>query len=74
MARRVAVAVIGGSVLFVGMLMIVLPGPAMLVIPAGLAILALEFAWARLWLRKMKQGARRTARYFGRQQNRRTKD
>ncbi len=34
--------------------MIVLPGPAFIVIPAGLGVLALEFAWARLWLRKLK--------------------
>jgi tellurite resistance protein TerC len=31
--------------------MIALPGPAFIVIPAGLGILALEFAWARRWLR-----------------------
>ncbi|MEI9999774.1 MAG: PGPGW domain-containing protein [Verrucomicrobiota bacterium] len=29
--------------------------PAIIVIPAGLAILALEFAWARLWLRKVRK-------------------
>ena len=38
----------------VGIAMIVLPGPAFIVIPAGLGVLALEFAWARLWLRKVK--------------------
>jgi hypothetical protein len=35
-----------------GIALVVLPGTAFLVIPAGLAILALEFAWARSWLRK----------------------
>jgi hypothetical protein len=34
--------------------MIVLPGPAFIVIPAGLGILGLEFAWARVWLKKIK--------------------
>ena len=36
--------------LLAGILMIVLPGPAFVFIPAGLAILATEFAWARRWL------------------------
>jgi tellurite resistance protein TerC len=34
--------------------MIVLPGPAFIVIPAGLGILALEFAWAKRWLHEVK--------------------
>ena len=45
--RKVIVAVIGGTVLLIGIALIVLPGPAFLVIPVGLAILATEFAWAR---------------------------
>jgi tellurite resistance protein TerC len=49
--RRVAIAVIGGTVLLFGIALIVLPGPAFLVIPAGLAILATEFAWAGHWLK-----------------------
>jgi len=56
-ARRVAVAVVGGSVVAVGVAMIVLPGPAFVVIPVGLAILGIEFAWARHWLEKVKQHA-----------------
>jgi tellurite resistance protein TerC len=49
-ARRIAIAVVGFTVLCVGFAMIVLPGPAFIVIPTGLAILALEFAWAKRWL------------------------
>lgn len=58
MARRVVVAVVGATVLFVGLAMVVLPGPALIVIPAGLAILGLEFAWARRWLRHVRDRAR----------------
>lgn len=57
LARRIVIAVVGVTVLLVGVAMIVLPGPAVVVIPAGLAILSLEFAWARHWLAKMKSGA-----------------
>jgi uncharacterized protein (TIGR02611 family) len=53
-AKRVIIAVVGGTVLALGLALIVLPGPAFLVIPAGLAILSVEFAWAKRWLEKVK--------------------
>lgn len=53
-ARKVAIGVIGFTVLLVGLAMVVLPGPAFIVVPAGLAILGLEFAWARAWLRRVR--------------------
>lgn len=56
-ARRIAVSIIGGTVCLIGVVMIVLPGPAMIVIPLGLGILGLEFAWARRWLRRVKEAA-----------------
>ena len=56
-ARRIVVAVIGGSVLLIGIAMVVLPGPAIIVVPLGLGILGLEFAWARIWLRKLRATA-----------------
>jgi tellurite resistance protein TerC len=54
-ARKIVIALLGGSVLALGVAMLVLPGPGVLVIPAGLAILGLEFAWARHWLRVVRQ-------------------
>ncbi|MGE0710672.1 MAG: PGPGW domain-containing protein [Planctomycetota bacterium] len=56
-ARQVAVFVLGVSVTLIGVAMIVLPGPAVVVIPAGLGILALEFAWARRLLRRVRRAA-----------------
>ena len=50
--RKIAVLIFGGTVLVIGVALIVLPGPAFIVVPAGLAILALEFAWARRLLKK----------------------
>jgi len=66
-ARRVVVALVGGTVLAFGIALIVLPGPAFVVIPLGLAILGAEFAWARLWLRTVKQ---RSAELLKRMQGR----
>ena len=54
-ARRIVVGVVGATVLLIGVVMIVFPGPAFVVIPLGLAILSIEFAWARNWLRKVRQ-------------------
>ena len=52
--RRVVIAVVGGTVLLFGVVMIFLPAPSILVIPLGLAILALEFAWAGHLLKKFR--------------------
>jgi uncharacterized protein (TIGR02611 family) len=46
-ARRIVIAVIGTTVLLIGIAMMVLPGPGTIVIPIGLAILATEFVWAK---------------------------
>ena len=53
-ARRIVVVLIGASILVIGIAMIVLPGPAILVVPAGLAILGTAFLWARALLAKMR--------------------
>ncbi len=55
-ARRIVITVVGLTVLLLGAVMLVTPGPGLLVIPLGLAILSLEFAWARYWLRKLRDG------------------
>ncbi len=52
--KRIFIAITGFTVLLIGVAMIVLPGPAILDIPLGLAILATEFLWARRLLRKVK--------------------
>lgn len=55
MLRRAVITVVGFSVLLIGIIMVVGPGPAVLVIPLGLAILGLEFRWARRLLRYARQ-------------------
>jgi tellurite resistance protein TerC len=47
--------VIGGTALAVGVALLVLPGPGIVVIAGGLGILALEFAWAKRWLRRARK-------------------
>jgi tellurite resistance protein TerC len=54
-ARRVVITLVGGTVVLIGVVMLVFPGPAFVVIPIGLAILGLEWAWARRLLRTVKE-------------------
>ena len=54
-ARKIVVGVVGASIVLLGVAMLVLPGPAVVVIPAGIAVLAIEFAWARRWLRIVRE-------------------
>ena len=45
--KRIAVAILGGSVLVIGIIAIPYPGPGWLIVFAGLGILATEFEWAK---------------------------
>jgi len=53
--RKLVVGGLGVSIVIIGAAMLLLPGPAIIVIPAGLALLATEFAWARRLLRRVKK-------------------
>ena len=59
LAKRIVIAVVGATVLLIGVVMLVAPGPAFVVIPLGLAILGAEFAWARAWLKRLRQAISR---------------
>ena len=54
LVRRVTVGVLGTTLLLFGIALLVLPGPAFVVIPLGLGLLATEFVWARRWVRKAR--------------------
>jgi uncharacterized protein (TIGR02611 family) len=53
--KRLIVTIVGVTVLGIGIAMIVLPGPAVVVIPLALGILATEFAWAHKVLKIMRE-------------------
>jgi hypothetical protein len=58
--KRTARTMLGFLCLLIGMIFILLPGPAVLFIPLGLALLSLEYNWAKVWL-KRSQGYFRQA-------------
>lgn len=53
--KKVFIGIIGGTIVLIGLVMIVLPGPAFIVIPLGLSILATEFIWAKKMIDKFKE-------------------
>lgn len=63
-ARRVVILVTGSTIMLAGIIMIVTPGPAFIVIPMGLAILSVEFIWARRLLKKFRREAKKTLKRF----------
>ena len=63
--KKFFIALIGGTVLLVGVALLVLPGPGLLVIAGGLAILATEFFWAKRALRRAKGAVARVRRKSG---------
>jgi uncharacterized protein (TIGR02611 family) len=71
---RLSVAAVGFTVLAVGVVMLVTPGPGLLVIIAGLAILAHEFAWAASALDKAKARAAQAKQAAIRRAARRTEN
>jgi hypothetical protein len=56
-SKRIAVTVVGFAVVAGGLAMLVLPGPGILVVALGFAILGTEYAWAAAALEKTKRGA-----------------
>ena len=53
--KRLAIFLIGISIVLIGCILFFTPGPAIVVIPIGLAILATEFIWAKKLLNKFKE-------------------
>lgn len=53
--RRIVITIVGITVITIGVCLLVLPGPGLLVIFGGVAVLALEFAWARRILHRCRQ-------------------
>ena len=69
--RRILILLIGSTVVIFGVLLLVLPGPGILVIIVALAILATEFAWAEALLVQARARTARLARKFRTQNDRR---
>ena len=56
-SKRVAVSLVGGVLVLGGLAMLVLPGPGILVVALGFAVLGTEYAWAAAALERTKRAA-----------------
>ncbi len=61
--KKTVITVVGVIILLIGLVFIVLPGPAVLIIPLGLALLATEYPAAEKWLKKFQRMLSRSARW-----------
>lgn len=72
-SKAVGVTIVGLVLLLAGVAMLVLPGPGVLVIIAGLAVLATQYTWAQVALERAKQTAKQTTtvakRWWRREKN-----
>ncbi len=63
--KRIAIVLGGSVVVIAGVAMLVLPGPGLLVVAAGLAILASEFEWAERLMHRVRERAEAAAESAG---------
>ncbi len=59
--KRLFITLAGALCLFIGVFFVLLPGPAVIFLPLGLALLSLEYSWAKVWLRKVQRWLRTSA-------------
>jgi hypothetical protein len=64
--KKLFISIIGATLVLLGLLFIVLPGPALLLIIPGLFMLSFEYPLAKTWLRKCMIWARKTAQWIDR--------
>src|SRR5881394_2364528 len=61
-SKRIAVTIVGGALVAAGLIMLVHPGPGILVIAVGFAVLGTEYAWAAAALERTKRTAEQAGR------------
>jgi len=55
------ISLLGFILVAIGLIFIILPGPAILFLPLGLALLSLKYDWAKIWLRRCQRWMRKSA-------------
>ncbi|MGH9184086.1 MAG: PGPGW domain-containing protein [Acidimicrobiales bacterium] len=65
-SKRIAVSAVGAVLVLAGAAMLVLPGPGILVVAIGFAVLGTEYAWAAAALERTRRTADQAGRTAGR--------
>ncbi len=61
-SKQLVVTVLGGAIVLAGLALLVLPGPGIIVVALGFAILATEYAWAARAQQRTREAAQRAGR------------
>lgn len=61
MIKKTLVVILGFGLIAIGLIFILLPGPAIICIPLGLALLSSQYSWARRWLKRSQVWMRKSA-------------
>src|SRR4051812_34935719 len=67
LALKIGIGVLGGLVVVIGIILIPFPGPGWAIVILGLAILSLEFAWAKRLLDFTKRHVQSWTHWIARQ-------
>ncbi|MEW6984065.1 PGPGW domain-containing protein [Colwelliaceae bacterium 6471] len=59
--KKLILTLTGGLLVILGVIFILIPGPAILFLPLGLALLSLEYPWAKKCLRNCQRWMRKSA-------------
>lgn len=62
--KKVLITVFGVALVFLGMIFLIVPGPAILLIIPGLALLSFEYPVAKKWLKQTQKMARKSAAWL----------
>ncbi|GGI76628.1 PGPGW domain-containing protein [Shewanella gelidii] len=62
--KKTTITLVGGTITILGLILIIVPGPAWLLLPIGLAILSIEYPWAKKWLKKSQRHMKESARWL----------
>lgn len=55
------ITLVGFILVAIGLIFILLPGPAIIFLPLGLALLSLKYDWAKVWLKRCQRMMRKSA-------------
>lgn len=55
------ITLVGFILVAIGLVFILLPGPAIIFLPLGLALLSLQYDWAKVWLKRCQRMMRKSA-------------
>lgn len=67
MMKKIVITIVGGFLVFLGLIFVIIPGPSLLLLIPGLYLLSFEYPKAKVWLRKCQKLLSQSARWLDNQ-------